>query len=129
VQKKSLTILSVAVIVVLAGVFSIAIAANKSGSANSCSVKGPAHTITIKDSKLSAVNTSAKKCDTLTIRNLDPETREIGFGEHDHHTAYDGISERLLRQGESFTITLRTTGEYHFHDHFHDEVAGAFDVR
>ena len=73
--------------------------------------------------------TSANRCDTLTIRNSDPETRKIGFGEHDHHSAYDGVTERVLRQGESFTITLRDEGTYHFHDHYHDEVKASFVVK
>jgi hypothetical protein len=55
-------------------------------------------------------------------------TREIGFGVHDKHVAYDGISERILNQDESFTITLDKTGRYHWHDHFHDEVEGYFSV-
>jgi hypothetical protein len=33
-----------------------------------------------------------------------------------------------LRQGGSVTVTLVKTGTFHFHDHFHDEVAGSFTV-
>jgi hypothetical protein len=73
VQKKTLTLLSIAVAIILAGVFSIAIAANNTDGMANCAAKGAAHTVSIRHSKLSTVQAAAQRCDTLTIRNLDPE--------------------------------------------------------
>ena len=94
-----------------------------------CLQAGQVHQAVIRGDKLLPQTLTAKKCDRLTITNRDAITREIGFGEHDHHTPYDGVSERILKKGESLTITLNKTGEFHYHDHFHDEVAGSFTVR
>jgi plastocyanin len=87
------------------------------------------HTVMIMDSKVTPDAISAHLCDRLTIENMDSVAREIGFGQHDHHTAYDGISEKVLNKDQSLTITLNKVGEYHFHDHLHDEVEGHFTVR
>lgn len=97
--------------------------------AAACKQTGPQHVATIKDNAVHPGTVTGKRCDTLKIVNADAITREIGFGNHDHHQPYDGVAERLLRQGESLTITLNQTGDYHFHDHFHDEVAANFIVQ
>lgn len=86
------------------------------------------HQVTVKDSKLSFTATKGKLCDKIRFTNLDNVTREIAFGPHEDHVAYDGIAERVLTKGQSFTITLDKTGTYHFHDHLHDEVDGHFSV-
>lgn len=127
-NKKGLTALIVVVIVAVAGVF-IAAATHK-GSSNGmvCKSTGQNHVVDIKDNKMNPENTVGKYCDTLTIKNEDSITREIGFGPHDHHTPYDGVAERLLAKGESFTVTMSQRGNFHFHDHFHDETAGTFTV-
>jgi len=41
---------------------------------------------------------------------------------------YDGVAERVLGKGQSFTITLNQAGNFHWHDHLHDEVEGYFTV-
>lgn len=96
--------------------------------ASYCPVKRINHLVTIQNDALKPAHTTAVRCDTLTIINQDDKLREIGFGVHDHHQAYDGVAERNLEQGQSFTITLNQTGQYKFHDHFQDEVAGNFTV-
>jgi plastocyanin len=94
----------------------------------SCVPEKTRHTVTIEHDKLSDTNIQAHRCDILTIVNRDDVTREIGFGAHDKHVAYNGIAEQLLGKGESFSVTLNKTGTYHFHDHFHDELAATFTV-
>lgn len=101
---------------------------NSSSAMQNCPHAGTMRVATIKDNAVQPARISGKRCDTLKIVNLDKVTREIGFGSHEHHTPYDGVAERLLSQGDSFTVTLNQTGEYHFHDHFHDEVAATFVV-
>ena len=93
-----------------------------------CTTTGKTISVSIKNDVMSPRVITAHRCDKLTITNFDPTTREIGFGEHDHHSAYDGVSEKVIRQNQSFTITFNKTGSYHFHDHFHDEVEGQFTV-
>jgi plastocyanin len=97
-------------------------------ASSTCSQQGAVHTATIKDNKVQPSHISGQRCDVMEIVNLDAVTREIGFGNHDHHVPYDGVSERLLTQNQSLTVTLNQTGEYHFHDHFHDEVTATFTV-
>jgi plastocyanin len=92
------------------------------------SAHGQNHTVIIRDDKASPVKTTAKLCDTLSIINLDTVTREIAFGPHENHVAYDGVAEKLLQEGESFTVMLNQPGTYRFHDHVHDEVQGYFTV-
>lgn len=87
------------------------------------------HTIIVKDDKAIPSATEGKLCDTLTITNLDNETREMAFGLHEKHTPYDGMSEKMLAQGESFTVTLVQIGSFKIHDHIHDEVQATFEVK
>ncbi|MEO6513921.1 MAG: cupredoxin domain-containing protein [Candidatus Saccharimonadales bacterium] len=102
--------------------------AHSEASAMTCKVTGKTIDVRIQNDVMSPRVITAHRCDTLVIKNLDPVTREIGFGEHDSHKAYDGVTEKVIRQNESFTVTLIQAGSYHFHDHFHDEVEGLFTV-
>jgi hypothetical protein len=86
------------------------------------------HLVNIQNDFATPTYTYASRCDTLTITNSDNKLREIGFGEHDQHQAYDGITEKTLEQDQSLTITLRQAGYYKFHDHFQEEVHGKFMV-
>lgn len=86
------------------------------------------HTATIQDDKVVPQHTVAKRCDTLTIVNLDDQDRIIAFGQHEHHTAYDGVTERYVNQNGKFSVTLVQPGNFRFHDHEQDEVQGTFKV-
>lgn len=86
------------------------------------------HQATIKNDAVSPKNTNGKLCDTLTITNLDPQTREIAFGKHEEHIAYDGVIEEPVESGKSLTVTLNKTGSYLFHDHDDETVGGTFTV-
>lgn len=86
------------------------------------------YTIMIQNNHVSHPTLTAHKCDTMTITNKDSIEREIAFGFHDHHVAYDGVEERELHQGETLTITFVKTGTYHWHDHLHDEIESNFTV-
>jgi cytochrome o ubiquinol oxidase operon protein cyoD len=85
------------------------------------------HRVIILKGQVYPEHTNAKLCDTLTFMN-DKTIREIGFGDHDHHTPYAGNTELPLRPKQSMTITLSQTGNYRFHDHFHEFTAGTFTV-
>ena len=93
-----------------------------------CKQKGKNHTVTLQDNKMLPKHTDAHLCDTLTILNKDPRGRLMAFGVHSRHIHYDGISEKQLGQGQSFSVTLGQTGTYKIHDHLEDEVQGNFTV-
>ncbi len=93
-----------------------------------CVLSGKKHTATIQNGVISPANTIAKRCDSLTIINKDTKPREIAFGQHDRHVVYDGVTERILKQNESFTVTLKKTGTFLFHDHLQDETAGTMTI-
>lgn len=86
------------------------------------------HQVTIKNSGVSPLHTTASKCDTLTFIEADAGTREMAFGPHIHHIAYAGVTEFSLRKGYSETITLSQSGTYTFHDHLNEATAGDFTV-
>jgi hypothetical protein len=86
------------------------------------------HTARIKNDKVVPAHTEARRCDTLTIINLDDRDRIIAFGRHEHHTAYDGVTERYLNQEGKFSVTLIQPGTFRFHDHDDDIVQGTFTV-
>lgn len=98
-------------------------------SATACSHVGVNHRIEIHKDLVTPSSVGASLCDRLTIVNLDIKSREIAFGQHDNHFTYDGISQRILRQNQSLTVTLNKSGSYIFHDHFQDTVGGRFVVR
>lgn len=93
-----------------------------------CVGKHTAHTVVIKDNKAVPAHTNARRCDTLTITNLDDADREMAFGPHDRHVAYDGVSERYLSYKGTFSVTLVQPGNFRFHDHIGDIVQGTFTV-
>lgn len=85
--------------------------------------------VTIQNGKVLPARTEAHKCDTLVITNADSRARLIAFGPHDHHVSYDGVSERVLGQGQSLSITLVTPGTFTFHDHdAYPDTQGTFTV-
>jgi hypothetical protein len=86
------------------------------------------HTAIIEHDKVTPSHINAMQCDTLTIINKDDKERLIAFGTHDNHISYDGVSEQTVERGQHITVTLITTGNYLFHDHFEDEVKGTFSV-
>jgi hypothetical protein len=93
-----------------------------------CKKLGTAHQVIIQKNVANPVNTYGKLCDTLTISNQDNQLLLIAFGPHENHQPYDGITERVLDQGQSLTITFNEVGTYHFHDHISDIIKGNFTV-
>lgn len=83
----------------------------------------------IQADKIKPTHIDARQCDRLTIVNRDDDTRLLAFGLHEKHRPYDGVSERLLSQGQSLTVTLIQTGNFRLHDHIHDEVQATFTVK
>jgi len=129
-MRRRTTVLVSLLLVVVTGT---ALAVGLTGSQtalNGCDPgkKYPAHVVTIRNGKASEVQTAGKLCETFTVTNWDNTPREIAFGVHDHHMAYDGVEEKLLGKGKSLTVTLDKTGVYHWHDHLHDEVEGYLTV-
>jgi hypothetical protein len=88
-----------------------------------------AHKVVIQNGQVAPAQTDARKCDTLTIVNLDEQNRLLAFGRHEAHISYDGISEKNVSRGQNLTVTLIRTGDYLFHDHLDDSVHGTFTVR
>lgn len=114
--------------IVIGGVAAVIVGNNRAAT-DVCTTTGVEHTITIANSVMRPEHVYAQRCDTLTIVNNDDITRRIAFGVHDSHQVYNGVSEKILVKGESLAITLTTTGEYHIHDHFHDETEAEFTVQ
>lgn len=97
--------------------------------ATACPGSHPTHYVMIINNAVAPSQTDAHRCDRLTITNFDAQQRLLAFGPHDHHISYDGVSERLLSESQSLTISLVKTGTYPFHDHLDDaHVHGSFTV-
>ncbi len=128
-SSKQLLALVSGTVVLAAVVLAIAFASRSNTALSSkCGPAGHAYVVTITNGILDKPQITARRCDTLTIRNHDGMVREIGFGPHEQHQAYDGVSEEILRRDQSLAVTLVATGTFQYHDHFHDEVAGSFTV-
>lgn len=93
-----------------------------------CKVQRQNHKAVILNNSISPALTRASLCDTLTIINNDETVRLIAFGPHDDHQPYDGVAEKELSKGQSFTITLNQIGTFHFHDHIEDVAQADFTV-
>lgn len=136
--KRLLQILKIAAFVVIGGAICWAVSqyvqyrtgasSLPNASVVACQRHGVQHQVLIRDGQLSAVETDARLCDTLTITNEDSRLRLIAFGPHDHHLPYDGVVEKLLDQRQSLTITLDQAGRYSFHDHLEENIVGYFTV-
>lgn len=94
-----------------------------------CQTVGKTHSVVIKDGTVQPTNIDARLCDQLSIRNLDAQTRLIGFGDHAQHVAYNGVAERALMQGQTLSLVLNQPGTYHFHDHYQSSLEVNFVVR
>src|SRR6476660_9683287 len=115
-KKSTVLLLGLVLAVVALGLGFFAASDGKKAAVVSCETDGKSHTIQITDSKPSDADVRATVCDTLTFLNDDKNVREIGFGVHDKHMEYDGISEKILSKGKKFTVSLNQTGTYHWHD-------------
>ncbi len=93
-----------------------------------CVGRHAVHEVNIENNKMVPQHTDAKRCDTLVITNLDDTQRVIAFGLHEHHVAYDGVSERYLSYKGTFDVTLVQPGNFLFHDHDNADVKGTFTV-
>jgi hypothetical protein len=93
-----------------------------------CVGRHAVHEVVIQNDKVVPSHTSGKRCDTLVITNLDDIQRIVAFGLHEHHVAYDGVSERYLSKDGKFSVTLVQPGNFRFHDHDQAEVKGTFTV-
>ena len=95
---------------------------------SNCKLRYIGHFVAIRNDIATPQHTQAKLCDTLTITNSDNKILLIAFGPPEHHQPYDGVTERLLSNNQSLTITLNQVGTYSFHDHLQDKVTGDFTV-
>src|SRR5690242_2893393 len=68
------------------------------------------HSVIINKGIVMPANTAGKLCDTLTITNDDDTLRLMAFGQHDNHQPYDGVTEKVLSQGQSMTVTMDQLG-------------------
>jgi hypothetical protein len=124
-------ITAVAILALAAVVFGAVLFTNNQSHADTvaaCVAIGSDRKVVIKNNTMTPDHVSAPRCDKLTITNNDDINRLIAFGPHEHHVAYDGVTERLLTPGQSLTVTLNQLGNFEFHDHLHDEVQGTFTV-
>ncbi|MCA9325158.1 hypothetical protein KDA23_03795 [Candidatus Saccharibacteria bacterium] len=127
-RKLDLALFVVVGGIVIGGVVAVIVGNNRAAT-DVCTSTGANHVISISNGIMQPQDTLAQHCDTLTVINKDDITRRIAFGVHDHHQAYDGVSEKILHKGESLTVTLIKTGDYHVHDHYHDATEAEFTVK
>ena len=92
-----------------------------------CEAKGAEHVVLMRDNVVLPARVDAARCDVLKIVNSEPTERTVMFGEIDDMEPYSGIVEQQLLGGESFSVTLYTTGEFAFHNHA-SSLAGRFTV-
>lgn len=102
---------------------------DKTSSKTECKKLGENIKLVINNDEFNQKNIIQKKCDTLTITNKDDKIRHMAFGEHDKHKSYDGIREKQLTKGETFTVTLNETGSFILHDHDDEQVEVKFTVQ
>lgn len=100
----------------------------KAKPAAQCPGKHAGHVVLIQNNAMVPKHTEALLCDTLTITNKDDVLRLVAFGPHDDHQPYDGVTEKLLKKGQSLTVRLNKVGTYQFHDHLQDVAQGDFTV-
>lgn len=130
-MKSKLIIIGALLFGLAVGLVGTMLLSNKSVTTGPCGASAKnskSYRMAINNSKVQPAYITGKLCDTLTITNNDATTRLIAFGPHEDHVPYDGVTERILTKGQSFTITLNKPGSYHWHDHLHDEVEGYFAV-
>jgi hypothetical protein len=96
--------------------------------AQTCTTVRANHRVIIRQGVVTPSHTTAKRCDSLTITNLDATNRLMAFGTHEDHRVYDGIEERLLGHEQSLKVILVQSGSFRFHDHLDDTVQGTFTV-
>ena len=123
-----LGVILIAVLVYLFVSFPSATASGQAQAPVACHTIGVHHTVTIASGIVQPPNIQAKLCDSLTIVNTDNTVRAMAFGPHTQHIPYDGVTFKLLNQGQSMTITLNQAGLFEYHDHLNPEVGGQFKV-
>jgi plastocyanin len=132
-MKSKALLLAAVTVGVIVGVLApklvhLAPAASASNNCATHSSTSQSHTIMIMGGHAEPQTVAANLCDTITITNMDSQAREIAFGPHENHIAYDGILEKVLNANQSLTITLVQAGSFHFHDHLDDSSQGSFTV-
>ena len=117
-------------IVVLAAAVGVAVAMQPLPDtvAAKCTKPGIVHEMRVGKDDVTPPRIDGKQCDTLRITNNTGSERKIMFGHVDAMESYDGIHEKILKDGESFSVRLFEKGEFHFHEHESDLV-GNFTVR
>jgi cytochrome o ubiquinol oxidase subunit IV len=93
-----------------------------------CDENKTGHTIVMRDNEARPVMVDAKRCDTITFINQDPQKRELAFGTHPDDVSYGGRFELVLDDSRPETITLNETGTFTFHDHLDSNIIGEFRV-
>lgn len=88
----------------------------------------PVHKVFIRGDKAIPNHVTALQCDSLEFINQDKSIKLIAFGPHEHHISYDGVSEKALAPGQSFSVKLVQTGSLSFHDHISDTAQGIVTV-
>ena len=83
------------------------------------------HQIVVKNNQFDPAHLVAAKCDTVTFRNEDAESRTIAFGTPPQDIAYAGQRDLSLPKNYNQTIILSETGTYQFYDSLHQTVAGS----
>ncbi len=132
-QKLLIAALGVAAVIsvsgLLARVATLYLIGYQAGTqAVTCTKPGAPHVVTIQNNAPSSAHITGKLCDTLTIINNDPKLRLIAFGPHDQHVAYDGVTEQILAEGQSLTVTMNQAGTYTLHDHLDVKIQATFVV-
>lgn len=122
--------ITVIAIVAVAAVIGVAVAMQPlpDTAAAKCDNSSAWHEMRVGKDSVMPARVDGRQCDMLRIVNDTGSERTIMFGHADAMESYDGVHEKTLKNGESFSVRLFEKGEFHFHEHESDLV-GNFTVR
>ncbi len=92
-------------------------------------VDGQTHEITMLDTTFAPDLLHATVCDTIVITNKSTVLHEPAVGPHPTHNTYpDFDAKRPLQKDEGFSLHLKQTGTYQFHDHLNEKMVGKITI-
>lgn len=89
-------------------------------TAQECNVSMTNHALYLNHDSFSQPTLTVKRCETITLVNIDTAPYYVFFGPHEHHEEYPGYDPQQLNHNESVSFTAVKTGSFKLHDHLRD---------
>lgn len=89
-------------------------------ASSTCSAPGATHVVVVSPAGFTPDVINVHLCDSLVFRNQTSGPIDVAVGEHEHHSAYPGLTEKQLIPGESTTAIMRAKGSFELHEHVGD---------